>query len=115
MENISKENNDLAIDLISGENYIIFNNMKGKIVIWVNCDKDMAVKLTKDDFIKSSKTLFPFLNISDLLYYIYRGDYIYTDKKIIKPLRPNNLESFSSVPTLKEVTGFLNKSKSTFF
>lgn len=114
MDNQIQEKDDIAIDLISGENYIIFNNLKNKIVIWVNCDKEMAVKMSKDDFIKSSKTLFPFLNISEILYYIYRGDYVYTDKKVIKPLRSSTIDNISLLPTLKEISALKNKNTFKF-
>lgn len=97
----SLDNNE-ALSLASGESYIIFNDLRGKIVVWINCDKDMQIRLTQEELKKSFYSIFPNLNISDLLFYLNRGDYVFTDKLNVRPLRPQDAEKTSPVPTLKD-------------
>lgn len=100
-----------ALNLMSGESYIMFNNLKGSIVVWINCDKEMQVKMTLDELKKAAYSLFPQLNISDLLFYLSRGDYVYTDKLTVRPLHPRQFATQSLIPSLKDVTRDLNKQK----
>ena len=77
------EDFDTTVGLATGESYIIFNNLKGKIVVWINCDKEMSVLMTLEELKKSASSIFPDVNLSSLLFYLNRGDYVYTDKKIV--------------------------------
>lgn len=97
----SLDNNE-ALSLASGESYILFNDLRGKIVVWINCDKDMQIRLTQEELKKSFYSIFPNLNISDLLFYLNRGDYVFTDKLNVRPLRPQDAGGANPIPTLKD-------------
>lgn len=103
--------NEETVSLVSGESYVLFNNLRGRIVIWVNCDKEMVVKLSMDEFKKTFYSIFPNLNISDMLFYLNRGDYVFTDKLTVKPLHPKIMETESPVPTLKDAISFVNQQR----
>lgn len=97
----SLDNNE-ALSLASGESYILFNDLRGKIVVWINCDKNMQIRLTQEELKKSFYSIFPNLNISDLLFYLNRGDYVFTDKLNVRPLRPQDAGRDNPIPTLKD-------------
>lgn len=97
----SLDNNE-ALSLASGESYILFNDLRGKIVVWINCDKDMQIRLTQEELKKSFYSIFPNLNISDLLFYLNRGDYVFTDRLNVRPLRPQDAGRTNPIPTLKD-------------
>ena len=98
-----------ALSLMSGETYIIFNNLRGSIIIWVNCDRDLQIRLSTEEFMRTAYSIFPNLNLPELLKYLNRGEYIFTDKLSIKPLRPTEIEIQNVTPTMKDVlrSGFL--------
>lgn len=99
------------IGLISGETYIMFNNLKGFITVWINCDRDMAVNITKEDLIKIAPSLFPALKLSELLSLLQRGNYIFTDKFNIRQLKPNN-ENFENIlPSFNDIARNLKRNK----
>ena len=108
------EDFDTTVGLATGESYILFNNLRGKIVVWINCDKEMSVLMTLEDLKKSASSIFPNVNLSDLLFYLNRGDYVYTDKKIVKPLRPQEVLVQNPTPTLNDVIAFQRKSKNIY-
>lgn len=88
------ENED-SVNLASGETYILFNNLKGRIVVWINCDKDMAISLTTQDLIQVAPSIFPQLKVQELLYYLNRGDYVFTNRYIIRPLKSQQIKDSS--------------------
>lgn len=89
--------------LLTGENYIIFNNLHGVINVWVNCDEEMQVTITREDFIKLMPNLFPGMKHSQILELLNRGEYIYTDRTTVKPLRSKvNFDDFAVMPTVED-------------
>ena len=64
-ENIKEE--DEQVNLLSGEDYILFNNLKGGITVWINCDQEMQVTKDTQEFQKVAKDLFPKLEITNPL------------------------------------------------
>ena len=74
----------------------------------------MSVLMTLEDLKKSASSIFPNVNLSDLLFYLNRGDYVYTDKKIVKPLRPQEVLVQNPTPTLNDVIAFQRKSKNIY-
>lgn len=119
MTDNDKENNKESLEskfsLASGETYIIFNNLKGQVVVWINCDKEMAIKLSKKDLIEVAPTIFPQIDLSKLLYLISRGDYVFTDKLVLRTLKPNAKTGFEVLPTLKSVESNMKVNKSKQF
>lgn len=111
----NKENLESKFSLASGETYIIFNNLKGQVVVWINCDKEMAIKLSKKDLIEVAPTIFPQIDLSKLLYLISRGDYVFTDKLVLRTLKPNAKADFGVLPTLKSVESNMRVNKSKQF
>ena len=109
----SNQTEEDAVQLISGETYIIFNNLRGKVIIWINCDKEMQISMTTGELIKAAPSIFPQLDISNLLYFLSRGDYVFTDKLTIRPLKPQNPEETPIIPTLAEVNLSLKKAYSS--
>lgn len=108
------EDFDTTVGLATGESYIIFNNLKGKIVVWINCDKEMSVLMTLEELKKSASSVFPDVNLSSLLFYLNRGDYVYTDKKIVRPLRPKEVPIQNPTPTLNDVIALSRKAKNIY-
>lgn len=108
------EDFDTTVGLATGESYILFNNLRGKIAVWINCDKEMSVLMTLEDLKKSASSIFPNVNLSNLLFYLNRGDYVYTDKKIVKPLRPQDVSVQNPTPTLNDVIAFQRRSKNIY-
>lgn len=108
------EDFDTTVGLATGESYILFNNLRGKIVVWINCDKEMSVLMTLEDLKKSASSIFPNVNLSNLLFYLNRGDYVYTDKKIVKSLRPQDVSVQNPTPTLNDVLAFQRRSKNIY-
>lgn len=106
------ENSNEVSNLFSGESYIMFNNLKGKTIIWINCDKEMQYFMDNEELISAAPTLFPELNISELLFYLKRGDYIFTDKLTIRPLKPQIQAQENAVPMLKDILPVLKSNKS---
>ena len=99
-------------DLLTGGDYIIFNNLHGGINVWINCDEDMQVTITHDDFIKLLPNLFPKQNLSEILKLVNRGEYVYTDRTTIKPLRAKvDFNTQSVVPTLDAALSLNKASK----
>ena len=108
------EDFETTVGLATGESYILFNNLRGKIVVWINCDKEMSVLMSLEDLKKSASSIFPDINLSSLLFYLNRGDYVYTDKKIIRPLRPQEIQMQNPTPTLNDVVNLQRKSKNVY-
>lgn len=99
------------VGLISGETYIMFNNLRGYITVWINCDKDMSVNISKDDLIKIAPTLFPAINLSELLRMLQRGSYIFTDKFTIKQLKSTKEINTNILPSFNDVSRSMSKNK----
>lgn len=95
--------NEDKVSLLSGETYILYNNLRGKIVIWINCDKGTSVKIDAIEFRTLAYSLFPNLNINLLLRYLNKGNYIFTDKMHIKELHPTLPKNENPIPSLKEL------------
>ena len=98
-ENILNEDNmeDLSI-LASGENYIVHPPFKGKITIWVNCDKDMQIKLTTDDFKVTARSLFKNHPLEKILTLLYGGSILFIDANNCKTVHPKKLDNPSPLP-----------------
>lgn len=97
--NLSEEE---KVNLLSGENYILFNNLRGGINIWINSDPEMQTTIASQDFQKIAADLFPQLSISELLKALSRGSYIFTDKFCIRTLRPKSiLAEEAIIPSLQ--------------
>lgn len=100
-------NKDEEAGLLAGEDYILYNDLHGNIVIWINSDEEMQVSVDRDDFIKIAKDLFPALNFTKLLKLLNRGDYLWTDKLQIKSLRPKfDLDSYQPLPTTSDAMNY---------
>lgn len=112
-ELLKEDNLEKEINLATGDSYIMFNDLKGSIVVWINCKKDISAKITKADLIKLAPTLFPNVKLSEILFYLQRGDYIYIDKFSVKPLKVKNKVDFEILPTLKSVSNINNRKKLT--
>ena len=93
---------DLTI-LASGKNYIVHPPLRNKITIWVNCSKDMQIKLTTDDFKVAARTLFKEHPLEKILNLLYGGSIIFIDKDSCKPLHPKKMENPSPIPSYGDV------------
>ena len=102
---------DEAVNLLTGDDYILFNDMKGSIVIWINCDQEMEVRLSSKDFRKTVYKLFPNIQIPTLIKYLNQGQYVYTDKLQLKLVRPQNFEFINLVPTLADINRTMSASR----
>lgn len=102
---------DEAVNLLTGDDYILFNDMKGNIVIWINCDQEMEVRLSSKDFRKTVYKLFPNIQIPILIKYLNQGQYVYTDKLQLKLVRPQNFEFVNLVPTLADINRAMSASR----
>lgn len=106
------EEND-QVNLLSGEDYILFNNLKGGITVWINCDQEMQVTIDTQEFQKVARDLFPKLEIVVLLKLLNRGEYVYTDKLSCRPLRSSvDLTNIPVTPGLGAVMNVKNSQKS---
>lgn len=112
-EFLKEDTLEKEINLATGDSYIMFNDLKGVIVVWINCKKDISTKITKNDLIKLAPTLFPNIKLSEILFYLQRGDYIYVDKFSVKPLKAKNKIDFEILPTLKSVSNINTRKKLT--
>lgn len=101
---IQDNNIDDKMSLASGETYIMFNNLKGYITVWINCDREMAINITKDDLVKISPTLFPAIKLSELLTLLQRGNYVFTDKFSVKVLKSKQPEISNILPSFEDVS-----------
>ena len=99
------------VELTSGENYILYNNLKGYIIIWINCEKDLQVRVSTEEFKEIASSIFPQLHIPELLKYLNQSEYVFTDKLQVRPLRAPELPITSPVPTLKDVQKALNQQR----
>ena len=102
---------DEAVNLLTGDDYILFNDIKGNIVIWINCDQEMEVRLSSKDFRKTVYKLFPNIQIPILIKYLNQGQYVYTDKLQLKLVRPQNFEFVNLVPTLADINRAMSASR----
>lgn len=102
-DDLKEKNLENEINLATGESYIMFNNLKGYIVVWINCKQDICTKITKEDLIKLAPTIFPGVKLSEVLFYLQRGDYIYIDKFSVRPLKNKNKNNYEILPTLKNL------------
>ena len=102
---------DEAVNLLTGDDYILFYDMKGSIVIWINCDQEMEVRLSSKDFRKTVYKLFPNIQIPILIKYLNQGQYVYTDKLQLKLVRPQNFEFVNLVPTLADINRALSANR----
>lgn len=90
-------------NLMSGGTYIIFANPKGGVTIWINCDEDMQITISRQDFINLMPNLFIGMNHSKILELITRGTYLFTDRKSVKTLRPKiDLDMMFKMPTIDD-------------
>lgn len=111
MNEVTQLSDNEKVELLSGDTYILFNDLRGNIVIWVNCDPEMSVSIDSHDFKMNIYKLFPQLNAPEVLKQLSQGSYIFTDKMIIKPLKPQNFENLSLTPTLNDVVSYMQKQK----
>ena len=70
--------------------------------------------MTLEELKKSASSIFPDVNLSNLLFYLNRGDYVYTDKKIVRPLRPKEVPIQNPTPTLNDVIALNRKAKNIY-
>lgn len=98
--------------LLTGENYILYHNLKGCINIWINSDPEMQVSIDSYEFTKIAQDLFPGLQISKLLKLLNQGSYVFTDKMTLKPLRPSSdMGDQSVIPSLQDALQFKKASQ----
>lgn len=89
--------------LLGGEDYIIFANPKGGFYIWINCDQEMQIEISKEELMQIFPVIFPIANFPHLLESLNRGNYVYSDKVSFKQLRPSFDNSLAfSLPTAED-------------
>lgn len=112
MEHLEDLNEEEQAGLITGEDYILFNNLKHGITIWINCDPEIQVTLDSVEFATLIPSLFPNVNATELLREINKGAYVYTDKTCVKTIRSDyDLDKVSITPTLNDTIQAFNASK----
>lgn len=102
--------------LLTGENYILFNNLRHGITIWINCDPEIQVTIDSVEFATLVSSLFPGVNATALLRELNKGAYVYTDKNVIRPLRSKiDLDQYAIAPGLDTAMQFVknNQKKQT--
>lgn len=105
---------EVITEIAAGESYIVQPPIKGKICVWVNCDREMQIKLTTDDFRKAAVSLFKHTSITQILRMLHQGETLYIDDHTCKPLKPKKEDMVSPLPTLKDVIKQQNKLKNAF-
>ena len=103
---------DTMAEIAAGESYIIHPPINGKICIWVNCDKQMQVKLTTTDFRIAAQTLFKQYALTGLLKLLNQGETLYIDNTTCKPLRAKKIDRVCPIPMLKDVLNIKKKQQS---
>lgn len=114
MEQLADLTEEEQAGLVTGEDYILFNNLRHGITIWINCDPEIQVTINSMEFATLVPSLFPGINAVELIREINKGAYVYTDKNIIKPLSSKfDLDKVSITPTLSDTVKAFNASKRT--
>jgi hypothetical protein len=101
---------DDTVNLLSGDTYILYNDMRGHIVFWIDCNKELQIRMSTDEFRKSAYSIFPNIKLSELLTQLNQGNYVFTDKLILRPLKPKKDFQRQLVPTIKDLkqAGYFN-------
>jgi len=105
MDDVKLETNvedEDKINLMSANDFIIFPPDRwGNVNIWVNCKKEMNVRISFYDLKNSVKSLFGSkIDSGEFIYLIQRGSIVYTDKKSYGVINPKPMEMESPIPTL---------------
>ena len=105
MDDVKLETNvedEDKINLMSANDFLIFPpDRSGNVNIWVNCKKEMNVRISFYDLKNSVKSLFGSkIDAVDFIYLIQRGSIIYTDKKVYGIINPKPMGMENPIPTL---------------
>lgn len=104
------EENDL-VDLMAARDYLMFPPMNGKIDIWINCEKEMKVRIYTEDLPKVLPSICPNINCSLLLAYLKDGNITYVSPTKCKPIEFTNEIEYNVVPTLDQTLKAFNQMK----
>lgn len=102
--------------LLTGEDYILFNNLKNGVTIYINCDPEIQVTIDSLEFARLIPDLFPGVNSTALLRELNKGSYVYTDKYDFRPVRSKvDFEKLAITPSLDTAVQFIKANQQKKF
>lgn len=96
-----------AIEIASGEEYLIFLERANRIKVWVDCNKELSFRLDSENFMKVIDSFIcPELQL-EFRKKLYQGYCLYTNKTSFRIVRPSsdfgNPALHTPLPDLKDV------------
>lgn len=81
---------------------IQYNYLRKDYEIWINLEEDNRIFLIKENFIKSIKSIFPKINITDLLELTNKGSIVFINKDEFREVKSKNQNISPTLPKIKD-------------
>lgn len=79
-----------------------YNYLRKDYEIWINLEEDNKIFLTKENFIKSIKSIFPKISIINLLELTNRGSIVFVNKDNFKEVKSKNQNMNPMLPKIND-------------